>query len=116
MLFLLLLKVCLTIDFAIEWPEGTNYDFLDIEKKAEVSYDFPFINKSDEPISVDIVRTSCGCAASSWSDDPVPVDSTGYIRVTYDASDSGYFKKRIKVFFKGVKTAEKLTIEGFIVE
>lgn len=103
-----------TFDSKVEWHSPTTHDFGDIIHRQPVSHNFSFKNKSDAPITIDNVRTTCGCTVPDWSEAPILPDSLGIISVEYDARDVGYFKKQIKVYFQGQRKAEKLSIEGFV--
>lgn len=115
---LLLLTISLFVlpELSMNWTNDTHHDFGDIPYGKAVKYQFQFKNTGDEPLVIDNVRSSCGCTLTDWPQDPVLPDSTGIILVDYDAKDKGYFYKKIKVYFQGLRKAEKLTIEGDIVE
>lgn len=113
-LFLFLLPTLHSIDSKVEWLTPTSYDFGDIIHKQPVRHDFSFKNITDAPLTVDNVRTTCGCTVPDWSEAPVLPDSTGIISVEYDARDEGYFKKQIKVYFSSQRKAEKLMVEGYV--
>jgi hypothetical protein len=100
----------------VEWLSPTVHDFGDIRRNAPVTFKFEFRNTGSEPAGIDNVRTSCGCTVPDWPEAPIQPDSTGIISVEYDARDIGYFRKSIRVFFKGRRGAERLYIEGFVVE
>ncbi len=102
--------------FSVDWINDTNHDFGEIPYGESVVYEFPFKNRGTEVLVIDNVRSSCGCTATEWSQEAIAPDSTGVIKVDYDAKDIGYFYKKIKVYFKGIRKPEKLTIEGDIVE
>lgn len=122
--FFLLLLLATAISFSftsdvskrIEWVSDTKHDFgVLIHKKPGVHY-FAFRNISDEPLTVDNVRTTCGCTSPDWDEDVVMPDSIGMIKLEYDAFKLGYFQKFARVFFNGQKKSEKLMIEGEVVE
>ena len=100
----------------LDWTNDTHHDFGDIPYGKSVKYRFSFINKGEEAVVIDNVRSSCGCTLSEWPQDPILPDSTGIIKVDYDAKDKGYFYKKLKVYFQGVRKAQILSIEGDIVE
>ncbi len=114
-LYLLLLSPALLFDSSagrIEWLTDTEHDFGLLTHRQPASFIFQFRNTSDEPVSIDNVRTTCGCTKPEYSDAPVMPDSLGSILVGYDAKKQGYFRKRIKVFFSCQRKAEHLFIEG----
>lgn len=98
----------------IKWLTPTSHDFGDILQHQPVVFNFNFENLTDEPITVDNVRTTCGCTASEWSEVPTFPDSTGTIKITFDAVKKGYFYKKIKVFFNSQRKGELLTISGYV--
>ena len=81
-----------------------------------MTYIFEFKNTSNAPLIIDNVRTDCGCTASDWEETPVEAGAQGRITIHFDASKTGYFKKKITVWIKGMKKAEKLSIEGEVTE
>lgn len=100
----------------VEWSTPTDHDFGDLPQGVPVEVFFKFKNVHDEPITIDNIRTTCGCTAPDWSLDPVQSDSSSQIKITYDARKTGYFRKKIKVFFNAQRKAEVLYVEGFVEE
>lgn len=98
----------------IEWQGETEHDFGDLEHKQPVRHAFVFKNTSEQPITVENVRTTCGCTAPDWSYDPVLPGETGTINIEYDAQKTRYFRKRILVFFNEQRKGEKLYITGYV--
>jgi hypothetical protein len=101
---------------SIEWLVPLEHDFGDLEQGNPVEHQFKFINHHDEPITIDNIRTTCGCTAPNWSADPIEAGATDVIKITYDARKTGYFRKKIKVYFNHQRKAETLFIEGFVLE
>ena len=103
-------------DSKIIWTTPTTHDFGEILRGKSVTYIFEFKNTSNAPLIIDNVRTDCGCTASDWEETPVEAGAQGRITIHFDASKTGYFKKKITVWIKGMKKAEKLSIEGEVTE
>ncbi|MEM1321395.1 MAG: DUF1573 domain-containing protein [Bacteroidota bacterium] len=101
---------------AVEWLTPLEQDLGDLIRKEPVTVEFHYKNAGDVPLVIDNVRTSCGCAAPDWSYEPVAPDSTGLISIRYDAKKSGYFRKKIKVFFNGIRKAQVIWMEGWVEE
>ncbi len=99
----------------VTWVGPDAHDFGDIIRNKPVSHEFTFKNVSKGAITIDNVRTSCGCTTSDWPELSVQPDSLGSLVITYDAHDEGYFRKTIKVYFSGQRRAEWLFIEGNVV-
>ena len=98
------------------WLDATTHDFGEIQEDEPAKFQFRFINVSDTPITIDNVRTSCGCTAPNWTETPIEPNDTSFIDIKYDAKKVGFFKKKIRVYFSGQKKAEKLYIEGEVVK
>lgn len=113
---LLVLSIASQPTAPVKWVDDLIYDFGDIEHEKAVKVVFAFQNSGTDSLRIDNVRTSCGCTTPDWGDLAVPPDSTGHIYIEYDAEDVGYFSKSIKVYFNGYRKAEKLAIEGYVVE
>ncbi|MEM1325215.1 MAG: DUF1573 domain-containing protein [Bacteroidota bacterium] len=99
---------------SISWLDEPQYDFGWMAQGKPQTHLFHFKNTSTDSIRVETIRTTCGCTAPTWSEVPIPPDSTGVIAIEYDAQRTGYFKKKIKVFFDKQRKAEILLIEGFV--
>ncbi|MCI5080957.1 MAG: DUF1573 domain-containing protein [Saprospiraceae bacterium] len=96
----------------VEWLDATTHDYGKLERLQPAKTIFRFKNISSQPLTIDNVRTSCGCTAPAWPATPIEPDSIGTIEIEYDAHKKGYFQKRIKVYFSGQRKAEKLYIKG----
>ena len=96
----------------VEWISPTEHDFGVLQHHKPSTHEFRFRNTSGEALTVDNVRTSCGCTVPDWSYEPVAPDSVGIISVEYDARDIGYFYKKLKVYLRGQRKPELLVIEG----
>lgn len=101
---------------SLEWTSGREYDFGEIEKGKPVETVFQFKNLTEAPIVIELVRSTCGCTVPKWSQTPIGAGEIGEIRVVYDAHKTGYFRKKIKVFFEGKRKGEKLKIFGEVYE
>ncbi len=98
----------------IEWVTDLDYDFGDIPKGKPVTFDFEFRNITDTPLTIDNVRTTCGCTASDWEETPTEPNAIGKINIEFNAKKGGYFYKKIRVFFNGQRKGEMLTIQGYV--
>ena len=101
------------IDTKIAW-KTTKHDFGTIAQNAPVSFVFELTNVGDEVLILDNVRTTCGCTAPEWPKEPIAPKASSQITVTYNAAKAGAFKKLVKVYLKGQKKPEILTIEGTV--
>ncbi len=86
------------------------------EQAKQVSYEFVFYNKADDPIRIDRVEPTCGCTATEFTQLAVPKDSAGKIKVTYSTTNRpGEFQKTIAVYFRGYDEPEIITIKGIVI-
>ena len=94
------------------WQTERDHDFGEIRQGRPVKFVFQYKNTGDTPLTLETVRTTCGCTAAEWTEGPVAPGGTGEISVEYDAYQGGAFKKKIRVFFQEQKKAEVLWIRG----
>ncbi|MFQ5446373.1 MAG: DUF1573 domain-containing protein [Saprospiraceae bacterium] len=114
---LLLLTACALaaiLSSKVEWLSATEYDFGDLPQGVPATADFPFRNISGDVLTIDNVRTACSCTTPDWSEQIVFPGDSSTIRITYDARKTGYFRKKITVFFTGQRQSEKLYISGYV--
>jgi hypothetical protein len=100
----------------IEWMSPQTHEFGDLIQDVAVTHSFVFKNITDEPITIENVRTTCGCTVPDWTYEPILPGATSEIKVEYDAHKLQGFRKRILVFFYDQKKGEKLYIEGYVEE
>lgn len=112
LLFSVLFSFFFIFDTHIEWTTPKQHDFGEILRGREAVHIFTFRNLSDKPLVIDNVRTDCSCTASDWVSAPVLPKETGKITVTFDTDKTGYFRKKITVWIRGQRQAEKLVVEG----
>lgn len=110
----LLTNPAIADDSKVEWLDAVEHNFGDLKANKPVKVDFRFKNISEAPLTIDNVRTTCGCTAPDWSDEVVAPGETGSINIEFDAKKEGYFRKKITVFFSGQRQGEKLYIEGYV--
>lgn len=80
----------------IEW-EFTEHNFGTIEKDVPAKVAFKFKNPGMIPLIIEDVKPSCGCTVPVYPKAPIPGGGEGEVTVIFDAKDSGYFSKTIKV-------------------
>ncbi len=90
------------------------HDFGEVaEEDGPVTYDFVFTNISPRQVRVLSVNASCGCTTPAWTQEPVAVGKTGFIRVSFDpAGKPGYFNKSLTVVTDVQSALVTLQIKG----
>lgn len=96
----------------LAWQTEQDHNFGEIRQGRPVKFVFRYKNTGDAPLTLETVRTTCGCTAAEWTEGPVEPGNMGEISVEYDAYQGGSFKKKIKVFFEEQKKPEILWIRG----
>lgn len=113
-MFLLISYLFLFYNTSIAWTDDTTHDFGDLVLKEVYFHEFNFQNISGDTIRIDNIRASCGCTVPNWTTDPIFPDSTSSIEVQFTPRQAGYTRKQIKVYFSGVRNAEKLYLEAYV--
>lgn len=116
LLVLPLVLLVVNEDQVVSWVSPTEHDFGDIPFQEPAQHTFRFKNISDQPIVIDNIRPGCGCTAVDWEETLIEPDSVGLIKTSYNANVKGYFRKSMKVYFHGQRKAEKLWLEGYVIE
>lgn len=112
---LLLLLPALTLQAQqVTWLTPTTIDLGSVKKGATATTTFRFTNPGAEPLIIDVIRTTCGCTAAQWPQEPILPGKAADIRIEFHADNLGYFRRQIKVYFHGQRLAEKLYIEGLV--
>ena len=101
-------------DSVVEWLTPVDHDYGDIKLNAPAKVVFRFKNTSSEPITIDNVRSTCGCTASEWEEVVIAPGEESEIKIEYSARKPGFFFKKITVFFSNQRKAEKLSITGYV--
>ncbi|HYW95654.1 MAG TPA: DUF1573 domain-containing protein [Bacteroidales bacterium] len=91
---------------------STVHDFGTIPYDSDGRCYFEFTNTSDEPLVVNVVRTTCGCTRPEWPEEPVAPGDTGKIGITYNTKLPGNFQKSITVYSNASDSPVKLMIKG----
>lgn len=83
------------------------------EEAGPVSYNFEIKNTGGSPLIISRVNSSCGCAASEWSKEPLLPGSNTTIKATYNPKGRpGTFNQSITVYTNAASSGTVLTIRG----
>ena len=99
----------------VRWLE-TEHDFGAFnEDDGKVSTEFKFVNDSESPVTIDHVRSSCGCTVPQYSKATVNHGDTAANTVVYTPSGRpGRYSKSLMVKLSNDST-EKLLIKGVVI-
>lgn len=76
----------------------TTLDYGKVAVNSDGHRTFVIKNIGDKPLIVSNVKPSCGCTTPEWSKNPILPGKTGQIKVHYNTTIQGAFKKSIEVF------------------
>ena len=123
-----IILVILSISYTLIYSQNTGknaiiefeyikYDYDTIHQNSSGISKFYFKNIGSAPLVISKVSTSCGCTNVSHSKEPIMPNEKGVIKVTYNTSQIGSFRKTI-VVNSNAKNATKsvLTIKGVVVK
>jgi hypothetical protein len=87
------------------------FDFGTIPQGRPVMHNFEVVNNGSKPLIIENVEASCGCTTPEWSSEPVAPGAKTIIKVGFNASSEGLFKKTITISYNGDAT-KTLMISG----
>ena len=88
-----------------------SFDFGRIRQGKPVTHNFEVSNRGKTPLLIENVEASCGCTTPEWSDAPIPAGVTSPVKVGFNASSEGQFKKTITIHYNNGKV-KTVTISG----
>lgn len=95
--------------------ETTLVDWDTIRNGQTFTYAFKYTNTGKRPALISDVKTSCGCAATTYTSDPVQPGESGEIKVTFNSTGRlGYQKKSINVIGNTYPPRTLLYLQGFV--
>jgi hypothetical protein len=72
-------------------------DLGEIQKGQATDATFEFTNKSDSPVVIAKVKSSCGCTVTSYERNAILPGEKASVTATYDAKRQGNFRKTVTV-------------------
>ena len=81
---------------AFAW-KTIQFDFGEIQQGEPVFHKFTFTNDGDDVLYITKIKTSCGCTAAEYSTDGIAPGEEGFVKVRYNASKTGAFKKTVTI-------------------
>ena len=77
--------------------------------------EFEVKNKSNKPVRIVDVRTSCGCTGVSYPKEAIASGDKFMVSVTYDAETMGHFDKFVDIYSEGSERPLVLRVRGNVV-
>ncbi len=94
--------------------DTVTYDFGLLKKGSDATYRFSFVNRSETPVILTNVKSSCGCTVPEWPRAPFKPGESGTIKVKYNTRITGTFQKTIHVHTSQNSQPIVLTIKGVV--
>lgn len=95
--------------------DKVKHSFGKINQGVPTTTVFTFTNKSNKPLVIANVLSSCGCTTPEYAKTPVMPGKKGTIKAGYNAAAGGAFNRTLTVSFAGYDKPTILTIEGEVV-
>ena len=84
--------------------------------RRPVAIEFTVKNKSDKALTIQKVRTDCGCTSVTYPQHPIPKGDTFKVVATYDARQMGHFEKQVGLYTNNEEQPLRLTLRGVVVD
>ncbi len=99
----------------IDW-ERLSHNFGRIYTFDKVETSFSFTNVSTAPIIILDVKTTCGCTAPVYTQEPIMPGETGDIKINFNSWTPGMMTKSISVFTNASDYPTKLFIMANVLD
>ncbi len=98
--------------------DSRTYDFGEVFQGSKVSHVFEFTNAGDETLSINRVRSSCGCTAVLVSEKSLLPGGKGEVEATFDSTRfRGAVSKTIYIYSNDpINSVAQLIIKGTVLE
>jgi len=93
----------------------TTHNFGKINQHVPATFVFTFTNNGTKPAIIEFANAECGCTTPIFSKDPILKGKSSTIKVTFNASNPGTFKKNVNIKFLQTNLPVVLTITGEVV-
>lgn len=97
------------------WDQ-TTFKMGEVEYKVPKEAEFTLTNSGNEPLLITYARSSCGCTVLEYSEEPILPGKSLKIKVTYDATEMGKFRKMISIMTNADDRPTALQIVGEVVK
>ena len=94
--------------------DKTEHDFGTIVQGVPRTVIFTLQNTSDQPLILKKVKGSCGCTATSHTQEPIAPGASTEIEATYNAKSIGSFRKTVSVYTNLQDEPFVLAIKGTV--
>lgn len=93
-----------------------SHAFGEVAFEVPAKHTFRFTNTGNQPLTIENVKPSCGCTATNYSKEAIPVGGEGFVELTYNAKKVGIFRKTATVTMNTEPRNKILSISGEVVK
>lgn len=117
-----IILACLSVSPVFAAPnlqvDNPKYDFGEVFQGEKVLHVFEFVNEGDEMLTIDRVRSSCGCTAALVSERNIPPGGKGELQANFDSTRfRDAVSKTISLYSNDpVRPIVQLQIKGKVLE
>ena len=124
-LLIIALSIFWTVGIAQTTPDNVNnytinkrqHNFGKVQKDVPVSVEFTITNNSaTDSLIIKKAKGKCGCTATGFPKQPIAPSESVPIKVTYNASTLGDFRKGITIWTNFKKEPDMVFVTGTVVE
>lgn len=83
---------------------------------AEYQYQFEYINKSNQPIILKDIKTTCGCTVPYWKKEPLLPGKASTLTIKFKPETTGFHAKKIFVYMNENNIPIPLMIKAIVSE
>ncbi|MGW8122401.1 DUF1573 domain-containing protein [Roseivirga echinicomitans] len=90
------------------------HDFEEIPYNSQAEFYFKYVNNGRSKVTIDDIKTSCGCTVADWSKYPLPKNSIDSVLISYDTKIEGYFSREIAISSNAINSPHRIWITGTV--
>ena len=91
-------------------------NFKEIAKGDSKTMEVKFTNTGERTLAIYEVYTNCGCTTIDCPEEPFAPGKSGVLKISYNATEEGPFKKTIAIYSNASNKQETIKIEGIVIE
>ena len=116
-LLAVLLLLCATNIAQPEFKfEGKKQKFEEVKAGPTLSFDFPFLNKGNQPLIIHDIKVSCECTKFEYPQKPVAPEEKGNIHVTFDTKGkTGWQYRDLSIHSNAKGSPNKIQFYGKVI-
>lgn len=96
--------------------EEPRHKFADTQAGVQLTHDFHFTNKGDEPLIITDYKVACSCTKVDFPKEPIAPGQSGVIKLSFDTNGKHGFQNRTIELYSNAKTSPfTLTFKVYVI-